>query len=428
MHKYQCKTVHILFIMAISYFAAAMAPVSENWPHWRGPDHNGISNEKNLPATWSRNENIKWRLELPGSAPSTPVIWNERIFLTSAEDNKMVLLCVSTNGNILWKKPLGDRRTRFHQGDSHTGAPSPSTDGKHVWAFTGQGILACFDFAGQEIWRTDLQERYNRFSMYHGMSTTPLLYGDCLYIQLIHDNAQLVLALDKTSGNELWKHNRKTDARMENLHSYTSPVIYRHGGLAQLIVHGADYVTAHNLKSGDEIWRCGGLQDSGRYNDYLRFVASPVVATGLVVVPSAKNGPVLGLKPEGAKGDITQNKSQYHWKLKSGTTDVPTPLIHEGLVYICRENGILLCVDAKTGVLVYRESVYRRRHRASPVYADGKIFLTAADGTVNVIRPGRKYALLATNSLNETLLASPAISNGSIYLRTYEALYAIGKK
>lgn len=418
-----------VLILAISLFYLLTASSTvENWPHWRGPDNNGISSEKGLPMTWSQSENVKWRLELPGSAPSTPVIWNDRIFLTSADGNFMVLLCVKSDGEILWKKPLGDRRTRFHQPDSHTGAPSPSTDGQHVWAFTGQGILACFDFDGNEIWQADLQGRYNRFSMYHGMSTTPLLDGERLYIQLNHDNAQLVLALNIMTGTEIWKHNRKTDARMENLHSYASPVMYRDGSDEMLIVHGADYVTAHSLKDGNEIWRCGGLQDPNNYNDYLRFVATPAVAPGIIVVPSAKNGPVLGLNPKGAKGDITHSDSQYHWKLDRGTTDVPSPLIYDGLVYICREDGKLLCADAKTGELLYHERVYGRRHRASPVYADGKIFLTAADGTINVIKPGRKYELLATNSLGETLLSSPAISNGTIYLRTFEALYAIGKK
>lgn len=406
---------------------AALAP-AEDWPKWRGSNADGISKEKNLPASWSKTENVKWRIELPGSGPSTPVIWQDRIFLTSADGERLVLMCFDTDGKELWRQDLDKAIVGIRQPESHSGAPSPNTDGNHVWAFTGTGILACFDFAGKEIWRTNLQERYGEFDMFHGMSTTPLLDGDRLYIQLMHFNAQLVLALEKATGKEIWQHKRTTDAEHESLHSYASPVIFRHDGEELLLSHGSDYIVAHSLKDGSEIWRCGGLQKPDQYNKMFRLVSSPVVAPGLIVVPSAKNGPTIGINPKGAKGDITNSDKHIAWKLESGTTDVPSPLIHDGLVYLCRENGLLVCVDAKTGEEVYMESVYRKRHRASPVYADGKIYLVASDGTVNVIKAGRTYELLATNSMEETVLASLAIANGTIYLRSFDALYAIADR
>lgn len=401
--------------------------IAEDWPNWRGPRNDGTSIETGLPTNWSKTENVKWRLELPGSGASTPVVWGEHIFLTSAENENLVLLCVSTSGKTLWKKVLGDGNKNIRRGESNPAAPSPSTDGQNVWVFTGTGILARYDFDGNEVWKFNVQDRYSKFSMYWGMSTTPLLDGDRLYLQLLHTNAQLVLALDKRTGKEIWKHNRKTDARVECLHSYTSPTMYRFNGQEFLITHGADYVVAHDLKNGREIWRCGGLQHPENYNDYLRFVASPVAAAGLIVVPSAKNGPIVGINPKGAKGDITHSKANTAWKRQINTPDVPSPLIQDGLVYLCRENGQLLCLDASSGEEVYYERAHRKRHRGSPVFADGKIYLMGMDGTVTVVKAGRKFQILAQNQMGERTAASLAVSNGTIYMRTYKALYAIAK-
>ncbi|HEY4492034.1 MAG TPA: PQQ-binding-like beta-propeller repeat protein, partial [Acidobacteriota bacterium] len=234
-----------------------------------------------------------------------------------------------------------------------------------------------------------------------------------------------VVALDKSNGREIWKHIRESDARDECEHSYASPFLYRDSKHEFLLIHGADYITAHRVADGAEIWRCGGLNLKSNYNPAFRFVASPVATAGLIVVPSAKNGPVLGLKPDGT-GDITNLKQHYAWILSHGTPDVPSPLIYGGLVYLCKEDGELICLDAKTGQKIYHEQTRRTRHRASPVYAGGKIYLTARDGVVTVVKAGRQFQILSQNELGETISASPIISNGRIYLRTYEALYAIG--
>ena len=422
------KKLSSAFIVITFLIISITNSMAENWPNWRGPRNDGTSNETRLPAKWSKSENVKWRLELPGPAPSTPVVWNDRIFLTSAEWDSLALLCVNTSGKVLWKRTVGSGNKDIREGESNAASPSPSTDGKYVWVFFGTGILACFDFEGNEVWRSNLQKRYGGFSMYWGMSTTPLLDGDKLYLQLLHSNEQLVLALDKMTGREIWKHHRKTDAMTECLHSYASPFLYRFDGQEFLLTHGADYVVAHNLKDGSEIWRCGGLQKPNNYNHYLRFVASPVATPGLIVVPSAKNGPVLGLNPKNARGDITHSKTDYAWKRKDNTPDVPSPLIHDGLVYLCRENGVLICIDARTGEEIYQERAYSKRHRGSPVYADGKIYLMAADGTVTVVKAGREFEIISKNSVGERMAASLAISDGTIYLRSHKALYAIADK
>ncbi len=182
------------------------------------------------------------------------------------------------------------------------------------------------------------------------------------------------------------------------------------------MTHGGDYIIAHQLSDGQEIFRCGGLNPLGNYNPTLRFVASPLAVPGVIIVPSAKNGPVLALDPA-AEGDISDEAKWHLWSRPHDTPDVPSPLIFDGLAYLCRENGTLLCLDAKTGEEIYVERVHADRHRASPVYADGKIYLTARDGTVSVVKAGRKFEVLAKNNMAESMSSSPAISNGRIYLR-----------
>jgi outer membrane protein assembly factor BamB len=409
----------------ISTFTDSLA---QNWPQWRGPRNDGTSTETGLPTKWSKTENVRWRLELPGPGPSTPIVWQDRIFLTSADGDDLVLLCVNTSGKLIWKKVVDSGNFDVRQGESNASAPSPSTDGEHVWVFFGTGALACYDFDGNEVWKVNLQKRHKKFRIYWGMSSTPLLDGDRLYLQLLHTNEQLVLALDKSTGQEIWQHRRKTNASYESLHSYASPFIYRFDDQEFLLTHGADYIVAHSLKDGTEIWRCGGLQKPRFYNPSFRLVASPVAVSGLIVVPSAKNGPVLGLNPNGAQGNITNAKAFYRWKRNKNTPDVPSPVIHNGLVYLSRENGVLICLDAQTGEEVYKKRAHNKRHRGSPVYADGKIYLMGMDGTVTVVKAGRTFEILAKNSVGERLAASLAISNGTIYLRSYKALYAIALK
>lgn len=425
--KWRCLRTLALLAIGMLGTALVLPPRAwaENWPQWRGPQNDGVSSETGLPVRWSKTENVAWRLPLPGPAGATPVIWNDQIFLTSSKaGGELVLISADTKGKQLWEARVsgGDREVRGDEGNS--ASPSPATDGQHVWAFLANGVLGCYDFEGREVWKFNLQDRYGPFAIQFGMTSTPVLDGDRLYMQLLHSKAALVLALDKNTGKEIWRQNRPSDARAECEHSYASPVLYRDGKQEFLLTHGADYVVAHRLSDGKEIWRCGGLNPKGRYNETLRFVASPCVSPGLIVVPSAKNGPVLGLRPD-AQGDISNSEESHLWTRDDNTPDVPSPLVYDGLVYLCRENGVLICMDAKTGRELYQERAYSDRYRASPVYGDGKIYLTARKGIVTVVKAGRKFEILAQNDLGEPISASPAISNGRIYFRTFDALYAI---
>jgi hypothetical protein len=403
----------------------APAVRAEHWPQWRGAAGDGVSKETNLPAAWGPEQNLAWKLSLPGMAGATPVVWGDRIFLTSEEGSDLVLLCVGTDGKQRWKSKLSTSKRRYRNDEGNDCSPSPCTDGQHVYCYFGNGECVCVDMEGKEVWRFNAQERYGKFSIWHGMHVSPCLHGDRLYFALLHSGGHWVFALDKATGKEVWKVQRESDARQENEHSYASPFVWQKGDAAHLIVHGNDYTTAHRLSDGGEVWRLAGLNPKDRYHPTLRFVASPGISPDLIVVPTAKRGPVVGIKPE-ATGTIAPGSTFEAWRLPRNTPDVPTPLIHDGLVYLCGEGGLLLCLDGKTGKELYQHRLHSQRYRASPVYADGKVYCTARDGTISVVKAGPTFELLAVNKLPDTITASPVISGGRIYLRGWQALYAVG--
>jgi outer membrane protein assembly factor BamB len=423
------------FLLASIVLLCACLPTdawAENWPQWRGPLGNGISSEKDVPTKWSKTENVAWRLPLPGPAGATPVVWGDRIFVSSADGKELVLLCISTDGKELWKRSVATGNNNVRDDEGNYASPTPVTDGRHVWVFYGEGTLACFNLDGGEVWKKNLQKDYGTFEIQFGMSSTPVLHGDNLYFQLIHGKWSSepsrghVVALDKVTGDEVWKKSRVTDAVNENKHSYASPILYDDGKLQFLVTHGADFVIAYDLKDGKEIWRCGNLNPKSNYNDTLRLVATPAAAPGLIVVPSAKGGPVLGLRAD-LMGDVTEQTDAAKWVMPRGTPDVPSPLIHDGFVYLCQESGNLICLDAQTGKQHYEARTVSERHRASPVYADGHIYLTARNtGTITVVRAGKQFEIVAKNVMGEGISASPVISGGRVYIRTFDALYAIG--
>ncbi len=425
------------FAALILLSAVTTTLVAENWPSWRGPLSNGISAEKNLPVEWGKEKNVAWRLAMPGPAGATPAVWEDRIFVTSLDGNDLVLICVGTDGKQRWKQKVGVGNKNVRGDEGNSASPSPATDGKHVWSMMANGAIGCYDMDGKVVWKKNLQDDYGPFRIAFGMSATPVVYKDRLFVQLIHGDGKaatqeaMVVALDKMTGKEIWKQDRVTKAHSENEHSYASPMLYSQGKTEYLITHGADYTIAYNLEDGSEVWRLGGLNphdDPKRnYHPTLRFVASPAAGDGIVVVPTAKNGPVFAIRAD-SKGDITNSASARVWTRPANTPDVPSPLIHGGLVYLCRENGNLICMEQKTGKQLYEERTHRTRHRGSPVYADGKIYLTARDGKITVVKAGPDFEILAQNEMGESIAASPAISNGTIYLRTYDALWAIRGK
>jgi outer membrane protein assembly factor BamB len=413
----------------LAVLVAVPVTYAANWPQWRGPTADGISPETNLPTKWDGTENVAWKLPLPGRGGSTPAVWGDRIFLTSEDNGSVDLICASTDGKEVWKRTLGKGGGLYQGAEGDDASPSPTTDGKHVYTFTGRGDMSCHDFDGKQVWHFNAQERYGNFVgrqyIFHGMHITPCLDGDRLYLSLLYTGSRRVFAFDKATGKEIWKIDRPSDARAECEQAYASPQVWRKGNEAYLVIHGNDYTTGHSLDDGKELWRVGDLHPPGRYDPSLRFVATPLVTPDLIVIASAKNGPTVAIDPTKARGRIAVGGTGELWRHPQ-TPDVSSPLLYDGLVYLVQQEGIWLkCLDAKTGKQYYEERLPRSRYRASPVYADGKLYIAGRAGIVNVVKAGPKFEMLATNQMSEDINSSPVIANSRIYIRTFKGLYAI---
>jgi len=399
-----------------------------DWNHWRGPMKNGISPATNLPETWSETENVLWKFSLPAAGSSTPVIIADKIFLTVDVNETVQLMCISTAGKQLWSRTVCKVPGGYKNGESNFATPSPSADRNNVYVMTGTGEIAAFSHEGQKRWNFNAQEKFGKFKLGFGFHSSPLLHERKLYLQLINTNYQIVLALDAKTGKQLWKVNRPSDGKAECFHSYASPTAIRFGAINVVITHGHDYTIGHDPRTGKELWRIGDLNPKQKYSRDLRFVASPVAHKDLLVAPSAKNRGIVAVNYTQAKGYIGTGGKSEVWRHHKGSPDVPSPLIYKGLIYLCHENGVGMCLDAETGEKHYHERVYSQTYRSSPVAANDRIFYTARDGTISIIKAGKKLEILAQNKLEDQITASPAISNDRLYLRGYKSLYCIGKK
>lgn len=396
-----------------------------DWPQWRGPALNGVSDEKNLPVRWGVEENITWKLPMPGLSGATPIVWKDKIFLNVADGDNLFLWCVDrTKGVPLWKKPLGGGNVKMRK--QNMSSPSPVTDGRHVWVMTGTGALKAFDFDGRELWARDIQNDYGKFGLNWGYASSPLLFDDSLIIQVLHgmntDEPSYVLRLNKTTGKTLWRVERPTDAVSESPDSYTTPVPLRYGNTTEIVISGGDYVTGHDPATGKELWRGGGLNPEK--NPFYRVIASPVVFSGIVYTPTRVR-PLLAFR-HGGRGDVT--KSHLLWSFQNGP-DVPTPVTDGKYFYVVNDKGIMWCLDAKTGTEFYgQQRLKTGTYSGSPVLADGKIYVTSEDGVTSVVKAGPQFEVLAENNFNEYCLSSPAVSDGQLFIRTTNHLYCIGKR
>lgn len=414
-----------LFLVFVAVFCSLAVASADNWPQWRGPALNGISAEKNLPLKWTTEENITWKLPLPAWSGSTPIIWNNHIFLNIAEGGNLFLWCADrVKGTVLWKKPMGAGDVKMRK--QNMSSPSPVTDGRNVWALTGTGVLKGFDFKGNELWSRELPKEYGAFGLNWGFASSPLLHEDSLYVPVLHgmrtDDPSYILRINKLTGKNIWRVERTTPAIRESPDSYITPALLNYNGMTELIISGGDCVTGHDLATGKELWRAYGLNPTN--DPFYRIVNSPVVMDGMIYA-GAKSRPYLALRP-GGRGDVTE--SHRAW-LIDASPDVPTPVTDGKYLYMIRDNGGFLCLDAKTGKEIYpAQRLKPGAYSGSPVLADGKIYVTNEEGLTVVVKAGPQFAVLAENPLNDYCLSTPAISDGQIFIRTATNLYCIGKR
>jgi len=481
----------MLTIVSLLTLLSAASTVAENWPHWRGPSHDGVSTETSLPVSWGakcitavgdrgtanlpvtafapqqqrggfgggrggfggfggfggregrpmtrldcarfEEENVAWKLPLPAYSGSTPIVWGDMIFLnvaTAANAGELELWAIDRKTqSVAWKRPLAD--TNHMERKQNMSTPSPVTDGRHVWVMTGVGALKAFDFAGKEIWSRNIQTEYGRFGLNWGYGSSPLLKGDALYVQVLHgmktDDPSYIVKIDKMTGKTIWRVERPTEAVSESPDSYTTPAWIEANGRTELIITGGDVVSGHDPQTGKEYWRADVLNP--RRDRSYRIVASTTIVNGLIIAPS-RNNPLVAIRP-GGSGDVA--KSHVVWQFAQGP-DVPTPVSDGSLLYVVRDSGVVFALDVKTGATVYGpERLPPGTYSASPILADGKIYVTTEeDGITTVFRAGRKFEILSSNRLandcSPYCLSTVAISEGQLFLRTASFLWAIGQR
>ncbi len=414
---------------------------TDSWPQWRGPLATGVAPEADPPIEWSEQNNVRWKLALPGRGLSTPILWRDRIFLTTtipfgeelparysgrpgAHDNRpitqqhrFVVLAVDRKaGKVLWQKTV--HQALPHEGGHYTNSlasGSPVTDGEHVFAFFGSHGLYCLDWDGTLRWKADFGEMHTKHG--HGEGSSPVLFGDTLVINWDHEERSFVVALDKQTGKQRWK-----VARQE-VTSWATPIVVQHAGKSQLIVCGTSRVRGYDLATGEVLWACGGLSAN--------IVATPVAADGMVFAGSSYDKrAMIAIRLEGAQGDITGTQ-QVAWVRSAGTPYVPSPLLYKGSLYFLRHyQGILSRVNTKTGENdggPFRLGPLRNIY-ASPVAAADRLYITDLDGTTLVLSHDSNPKVLAVNRLNDRFSASAVIVGGDLLLRGENALYCIAQE
>jgi outer membrane protein assembly factor BamB len=432
--------------LLLGILATSWGYADENWPQFRGPDQTGIGAATNLPVTWSETENIAWKTPLPWWSGSSPIVWGDRVYVTSpsrpegkaTEANadfenpggpKLLLLCLSKqDGKILWERELGDGNALGRK--QNFSSPTPVTDGAHLWTITGTGEVTALTMDGDIVWHHNLTTEYGPLAMQFGYACSPLLYDGMIIVQVLHgykmEATSYVMAYDAVSGAVKWRVERPTTAILEAHDSYNTPTLLRHAGKTQIIVSGGDCVTGHDPDTGKEIWRAWGLNPTNyKYN---RIIASPVVAADMIFAPTRQK-PMLAIRA-GGEGDITATHIAWKWNKPAGP-DVPTPACDGAYFYMVDDRGVITVLQPKTGEVVYGpEHTARGTVSASPIVADGKIYITNEDGVTAVLAAGPAFKLIATNTLDGGghTLSSIAISGNQLFLRTPSSLYCIGVK
>lgn len=411
-----------LLLLVLLMPLAALPAAADNWPHWRGPERTGAADESGLPLEWSAERNVRWKLPLPEASGSTPIVWNDRVFVSVAEGDDIHLWAVGReDGEILWKRHLDGGNEDKRKGN--LSSPSPVTDGSMVWAMTGTGALAAFDLDGSPRWRRDLQEEYGAFGVLHGYASSPLLHGDSLYVQVLHgfntDDPSYVLRIDKATGETRWRVERPTDAPREAPDAYTTPALLERGDGVEIVVSGADYVTGHDPATGRELWRVAGLNPDK--HPMYRVVSSPVIVGDTIFAPSRVK-PLLALQAPDTGGEPVRL-----WSFDQGP-DVPTPAADGERLYVLRDNGVMFAFDAESGERLWGpERVAGGNYSASPVVAGGRVYVTSEEGVTTVIKAAAEFEVLAENTIDEYTLSSLALSDGQIFLRTAEHLWCLGE-
>jgi outer membrane protein assembly factor BamB len=443
---------HLTSLLAIAaIFLAGVELSARNWPQWRGPSSRGVSLEKGLPTTWSQSQNVAWRASLAGLGASSPIVWGNRVIVTSqigsselAGGGSHPQLARDDRALAEREHPMGGRRPSATPSEvwlvveafdraggrrlweyrtKATGAlpavhekhnlatPTPVTDGERVYAWFGNGQIVALDLDGRLIWTRHLGEELGPFRTQWGHGSSPVLFGDLLILLCDHLSNAYLLAVDARTGRERWKTDRGDERT-----SHSTPLVVDGPKGAELFINSSERIDVYDPRTGTLLWFAGGPRQTP--------IPSAVSHDGRIYLSRGyRNSDYMAIRP-GGRGDVTT--THVEWQVPSGASYVPSIVYYEGLLYMTNEVGVVTCADARTGERVWRhrlEGVFF----ASPVAADGKVYMVSETGDTFVLRAGRIPQVLARNDLGERLIASPAVSEGRLFLRSDRTLFAVGQ-
>ncbi len=428
-------------------FLLSFAAAAQNWPSFRGPSASGVADNQNLPVSWdaSQGTGIRWKTHIPGLAHSSPIVWRDQVFVTTAISSRAdasfkrglygegdastdltaqqwKLICLDRkDGKVVWERTAyeGTPKEKRHMKATYANS-TPATDGEVVIALFGSQGLYAYDLTGKLLWKRDLGRlnvgAYDLPDYEWGTASSPIIYRDTVIVQCDQQKGSFLEALDRKSGRTVWR------AERDELPSWGTPAIYPGKTRAELITNGANFVRGYDPATGRELWRLGG---SSKIT-----APTPVFSGELIVVASGRRpeAPIFAIRA-GASGDITGRGKWVAWQKEQRGPYMPTPLIYNGYLYVLGNAGIFDCYDLATGKEIYRERLPHQGSgfSASPVASDGKIYLLSEDGDIFVVKAGPRFELLKRNAMGQPLMATPAISGGLLLTRTEHTLWAIGE-
>jgi outer membrane protein assembly factor BamB len=411
MHQRRSGWLALLVMMTVTEWSAAEAR-AENWPMWRGPRGDGSSEESSIPTHWSATENVAWKVAVPGVGHASPIVWDNQIFLVSCltAEKQRVLLCYDrTSGKLLWQQPVLEADLEGKHELNSYASSTPATDGKRVYVSFLDGdkmFIAAYDFAGKELWHV----RPGVFSSKHGYCSSPVLFEGNVIVNGDHDGDAYLVALDARTGETVWKVDRENKTR-----SYCTPIIREIDGRTQMILSGSKSVASYDPRSGKRHWIIDGPTE--------QFVASLVYNGELLFLTAGfPDLHMMAIRPDGY-GNVTD--SAIAWRTSKGASYVPSPVAVGDYFLVASDAGIASCFRAKDGERLWMERL-GPHYSASLVTAGGSAYFLSDDGVTTIVRPGSKLDVVSKNELGEHCYASPAISQGKIYLRGEKHLYAIG--
>lgn len=403
-----------LFICALISAGGVSEVLAENWPGWRGPHSDGTSSESGFPIKWSATDNVTWKTPIPGTGHSSPVVWNDRVFLTACDEQtkERLLLCLDRDdGTIRWQRVVVTSTLEPKHRLNSYASSTAVTDGTHVWVtfFEQPDVrVACYDMDGKQIWMTSPGEFHSK----HGFCSPPVLYKNLVIINGDQDADAYIVALKQDTGKEVWRANRPNKTR-----SYCPPIVIDVEGQKQLVLSGSKCVASYDPDTGKQIWIIDGPTE--------QFVASLVYKDGLLCMTAGyPTYHIMAIDPRG-KGDVTD--THVIWHTTQGAAYVPSPVAWEDNFFVVSDKGICSCLGIRDGERYWKERL-GRSHSASPVVSDGILYFPDDHGITHVLKAGRNFEVIARNDLGEDLYASPALSEGQIFLRGTKHLYCIGTR